>query len=80
MDAYDKKQHELYESRPKSKADSLRGAVRYGNKGREYINNFLNEGGRDISLAYLRDLGFDSKEAEYLVQKMIKENRTLGMI
>ena len=39
---------------------------------------FLKKGGKDLSIAYLKDLGYEEKTAEMLVNKMIKSNKTLG--
>ena len=48
--------------------------------GRKYVGNYLNAGGKDLSIAYLKDLGYNEKTAKQLVDKMIKSERTLGHV
>lgn len=83
FDEYDKKIQELYSSRPKKTYNDTAGGVRIkglGSKGREYVDDYINKGGKDLSLAYLQDLGYDRETAEKFVKRMAKANRTLGMV
>jgi predicted Zn-dependent protease len=46
--------------------------------GFRYANEFLNGHGKDISIGYLKDMGFDDSDARRYVDKMIKSGWTLG--
>lgn len=80
FDWYDKKQKELWDSRPSKNFNDTAGAVKYSSKGREYVNNYINKGGKDLSMAYLKDLGYSEEVAKKLIKRMSAANRTLGMI
>lgn len=47
-------------------------------KGEQYSDEFVTGHGRDITLGYLKDLGFDDSTATEYVDKMVKSGRTLG--
>lgn len=79
FDWYDKKQKELWDSRPKKNFNDINSAIKYSKKGREYVDDYINKGGKDISMAYLKDLGYDEETAKRFVDRMAKANRTLGM-
>lgn len=51
-----------------------------GKYGKKYLDSYLNRDGKDLSVAYLLDLGYNRKAAEELVDVMIKSGRTLGDI
>ena len=42
------------------------------------LDDFINKGGRDLSMAYLKDLGYSEKVAEEFIKKMAKANQTLA--
>ena len=75
FDEYEKKSEELYNKAPKKTFRDLGWAKVHG-KG--YANDFLNKGGKDLSIARLEDLGYDTKTAEKLVERLIKSGRTLA--
>ena len=90
MDAFDRKSENmdpdeaeamfkrLYSEKPKPSWNTLRAAqVGYG-KNRKYSDDFINRGGHDYSVAVLMDLGYDRNTAEDFVDRMKKDNRTLG--
>lgn len=79
-DSFDNEYSKLLSERPKENFNTLHFAVSYGKTGREYLNDYLNKGGRDLSMAYLKDLGYSEKVAEQFIKKMAKSNRTLGNI
>lgn len=79
-DEYDKRWHELYNQRPEKNFLDLGFAISYGKNGREYADDYLNKGGKQLSIARLEDLGYDTRDAEKLVEKMIKANRSIGPI
>lgn len=72
MDEYDRRQHELWVETNKKAPPSNSYAL--GNKGREYFSNWVNGDGKDLTIAYLRDMGFDESGAKE-IQKIIKKSR-----
>lgn len=81
MEKYDEESAKLYDQRPKMNYNDARGfAAIYKNGRWEYLDDYIKLGGKDLSTAYIKDLGYDQKTAEYFVKEMIKKNRTLGDI
>ena len=79
FDEYDKAWESLIKEKPKKNfEDAGAWAIRYTSKGRVYADDYLNKGGKTLSLAYLKDLGYDEEAAKRFVKKMAKANRTLG--
>ena len=81
---YDKAYFDLMAKKPKKNFSSpydagvtIRG---FGAKGRQYTEGYLQGAGKDLSIAYLKDLGYNQKTAEQLVNRMMKKNRTLGFV
>lgn len=52
----------------------------YGKSGQKYANNFVNKGGKTLSIARLEDLGYSENDAKALVEKIAKSGYTLGAI
>lgn len=81
---YDSKYKELMKQKPKRNFSSPYEAgvtiQGFGASGRKYTNGYLKGAGKQLSLAYLADLGYSTKDAEYLVNNMLKRNRTLGFV
>lgn len=78
---YDRQQKELWNRRPKKNFnDPFDYSVRLGMLGKEYTDHYLNGAGKDMSIAYLKDLGFNDKTAKELVKRLIAGRRTLGGI
>lgn len=80
-DDYDSKWEKLMKERPKKDfADIYDGGVSYSNEGRKYLGDYLNGAGANLSVAYIKDLGFNDRTAKQLVKELIKSNRSLGLI
>ena len=77
---YDRQMHKAFNQKPKQNFNTLAFAKSYGDSGAKYLDNYLTRGGKDLSIAYLKDLNFDTTDAEYLVEQMLESNRTLGDI
>lgn len=79
---YDKQYNDLMKQKPKRNFSSPYAAgvtiTGLGAKGKKYTNGYLKGAGKDLSLSYLKDLGYSSESADYLVNQMLKKNRTLG--
>lgn len=81
IEEYDRQFKQMIEKKPKKNFNDIQDmAIRYSKKGREYCNNYINKGGKEMSYAYLQDLGYDRETATKLIKKMAKANRTLGAI
>lgn len=79
-DTYDDRFESLMKEKPKKTFDDISYAIVYGRNGREYSDNFLRKGGKELSMAYLKDLGYNDEISKEFVEKMIKANRTIGTI
>lgn len=79
-ETFDAKWDSLYGKKPKKDFDDITFAIRYGSSGREYVDNYIRRGGKDLSMAYLKDLGYNEEVANMFIKKMIKSNRTLGVV
>ena len=75
---YSKQREKLWDSAPKKNFNTLYSVSVYENGGRKYLDDFINKGGRDLSMAYLKDLGYSEQIADELIKKMAKANKTLG--
>lgn len=81
QDKYDKEWDALMKAEPKKNFNDVREfTIQYTSTGRKYSNNYINKGGKDLSIAYLKDLGYDDKTAKNFVERMARHNRTLGTI
>lgn len=49
--------------------------VRYTDKGRKYAEEYVNSYGKDITIGYLRDLGYNKHVAEEFTKRIINSNR-----
>lgn len=79
-DNYDKQFDKIMSQMPKKNFNTLHWAKRSTAKGWEYDDDFINRGGKDLSLAFLKDLNYDEKKANEYVKRLIKKNKTLGDI
>lgn len=52
-------------------------SVRIGNKGREYAKEYLDKYGKDLNVAYLKDLGYDEATARDFTERVLKANKKL---
>jgi len=79
LEEYDKKFTKLYKEKPKPNFNDLSFSISYTIKdGKQYTDDFINRGGRDLSIARLQDLGYSQKDAEHFVDRMAKRGYTLG--
>jgi len=79
-DEYEEKLEKLTASKPKKGFDDLGFAYTYSGKGKEYFGDFVNRGGKELSIARLKDLGYSQEAAEDFVKRMARSGRTLGDI
>lgn len=78
---YESLREKLFSEKPKKQFDDTGNwQVVLGDKGREYVDDYLNRGGKKLTMAYLQDLGYNEESAKYLTEQMIKSNRTLGVV
>ena len=49
--------------------------VAYTDKGRKYVKEYVNGYGKDITMGYLQDLGYNKQTAEQLTKRIINSNR-----
>jgi len=77
-DEYQNKRDKLLDERPKQNYNDTSFTAIYKNGHWEYLDDYINRGGKDLSIAYIKDLGYDQKTAEHFVKEMIKKGRTLG--
>lgn len=55
----------------------LDSSVRFGNKGREYTQAYLDKYGKDLNIAYLKDLGYDEATAKEFTERIMKANKKM---
>lgn len=79
-DKFDEEWERLRKERPKEKYNTLSFVKVYASSGSYYTNNFVNRGGKDLSIARLKDLGYSEDVAKDFVKKMAKKGYTLGDI
>lgn len=48
--------------------------------GMRYSKQFINGPGKDLSIAYLKDLGYDSETAKNFTERLIRDDRTLSRV
>lgn len=77
---YETELNSIIKEKPKEPYNTLYSAKTLTNRGWVYMNDYINKGGKDLSIAYLQDLGYNQKVAEQLVKKMAREKVTLGDI
>ena len=58
-------------------APSLDISVRYTSNGREYSKAYLDNYGKDLNIAYLKDLGYDDRTAKEFTERILKANKKL---
>ncbi len=74
LDEYDRQ----YESIQKSiYRPDLDRSVIFGKNGREYSKEYLNKYGKDLNLAYLKDLGYDEQTSKEFADRILKANKKL---
>lgn len=55
----------------------LDNSVRFTSKGREYSKAYLDNYGKDLNIAYLKDLGYDERTAKEFTERILKANKKL---
>lgn len=76
VEEFDRGGDEIWKQRPKKNFNDPRESVYVVGKG--YANNYIERGGKDLSIAYIEDIGFNKETAEKIVESIIKRNKTLG--
>lgn len=74
QDKYNKDRKAHGDSVYKPELDS---SVRFGSKGREYVKEYIDAYGKDLNIAYLKDLGYNEKTAKDFTKRILKANRKL---
>lgn len=78
VEEFDRGGNEIWKQRPKKNFNDPKDGAYVVGKG--YANNYIKRGGKDLSIAYIEDLGFNKEAAEKIVESIIKRNKTLGMV
>ncbi len=52
----------------------------WAKRGGKFMDDYINRGGKELSIAYLKDLGYDNAEAKRIVDRLAKYEYTLGDI
>lgn len=73
-DEYDREWEDIQKSVYKAELDN---SVRIGSKGREYSEAYLETYGKDLNLAYLKDLGYNDRTAKEFAERILKANKKL---
>ena len=55
----------------------LDNSVRVTNNGREYTKAYMDRYGKDLNVAYLKDLGYDERTAKEFAERVLKANKKL---
>lgn len=69
MDSYSKQYEKIRSSVYKPELDS---SIRYGATGKTYVKEYLNSYGKDITMAYIKDLGYDQKTAQDFTERVMR--------
>lgn len=75
---YNKIYEDYYKTASGKRAKQLNSARINKGNGWERTKDYANSYGKDITIGYLKDLGYDDKTARYLAEKLTKDNRSLG--
>ena len=73
-DKYEKEWNKLIDQQPKRNFETLY----FVKIGKTFTDNYINKGGKELSIAYLEDLGLDETKATEYVDRLIKSGFTLG--
>ena len=77
---YIKEDKEILKKRPKKNFSDPYDAAASIKGGRRYYNDrYLKGSGKDLSIAYLKDIGYSEATAKKMVDRLIQSGRTLGM-
>ena len=75
-DKFDKAWEELMDQQPSRNFNSFYDSVYVYGKG--WTNDYIKKAGKELSLAYLEDLGYEPTKAKEYVDRLIKSGYTLG--
>ena len=77
-DGYDDDFNKLMDERPKKQFNDIISAKVLTKNGWEFCDKeFAKKGGAELSMAKLKDLGYNDESAKYIVDKLIKENQAI---
>ena len=74
MDEYEKQYVNIQKSIYSPDLDT---SVRLTSSGRKYSEAYLNKYGKDLNIAYLKDLGYDNETAKAFTERVLKANKKL---
>lgn len=77
-DEYDDKWEKLMKEAPDRNFNTLHFVGTPDRYGLKFFDDFSKNGGRDLSIAYLEDMGYDTKKAEEYVDRLAKHDWSLG--
>ena len=72
IEKYDAESKKIHESIYNPKFDT---SITYTDKGRKYAKEYVNGYGKDITVGYLQDLGYNKQVSEAFAKRIIKSNR-----
>ena len=78
VEEFDRGADEIWKQRPKKNFNDPQEVAYVA--GKRYADDYIKRGGKDLSIAYIEDLGFNKEAAEKIVESIIKRNKTLGMV
>lgn len=82
FDTYDEKLSKLwndyYQTESGKEAKRVSRYTRYAGNGAQQGKEYLESYGKNITIGYLKDLGFNDSGAEYIQKKLQKDSRGLG--
>lgn len=74
----DKEWEKLMSEAPKRDFNTLNYAAKVDKYGYKFLDDFAKKGGRDLSIAYLEDMGYSSEKAQEYVDRLAKYDWSLG--
>lgn len=78
VEQYDELQSKLWKQRPRKNFDDV--AEWSYTVGKGYANNYVEKGGKTLTIARLRDLGFDEKSAKAITERLLLKKLTLATV
>lgn len=73
-DEYDSKFEAVRKSIYRSDLDR---SITYTNKGRQYSKAYIDKYGKDLNVAYLKDLGYDERTAKEFTERILKADKKM---
>lgn len=75
---FDREWEKLMSEAPKRDFNTLSYTAKSTKNGWEFLDDYASKGGRELSIAYLEDMGYDSKKAREYVNRLVKYNWSLA--